>query len=307
MLNDNPIWIFFHIPRTAGTTLITHLAGNFDRKHILKLYIDKGYFKDWNEIKDFLNHLNDNQIRNINFIYGHQVFYGVHKFFNRPPRYIVFLRDPIERIISYYNFLRMNYEMKNRILGLPVISEEGNIMPFKEWYFKNPSLNNQMSRAILLNGLGDKIYIRQSTPENLEIIKGLLNKFYFVGITENFEEDSKFLFPRLGIKNTFENQSISKKYFTLDQDKELIELLREKNALDYEFYEYAKELNKKMKEELTLLENFDWKTYLDNYPDLKNGIDSEEKAKWHWLSHGKKEGRVWTKIRKNELNNPCEN
>ena len=42
-------------------------------------------------------------------------------------------------------------------------------------------------------------------------------------------------------------------------------------------------------------EDFDWKIYLDNYLDLrKNGIDNEQKAKRHWLNHGRSEGRIYT-------------
>ena len=42
---------------------------------------------------------------------------------------------------------------------------------------------------------------------------------------------------------------------------------------------------------------FEWKIYLHNYPDLvKSGIDSEEKAREHWKTHGTKEKRVANKL-----------
>jgi hypothetical protein len=38
--------------------------------------------------------------------------------------------------------------------------------------------------------------------------------------------------------------------------------------------------------------NFDWKTYINNYEDLqKAGINTEKKARRHWITYGKKEGR----------------
>jgi hypothetical protein len=38
---------------------------------------------------------------------------------------------------------------------------------------------------------------------------------------------------------------------------------------------------------------FDWQYYLDKYPDLqRNGIHTEELALGHWLTYGKKEGRI---------------
>jgi hypothetical protein len=45
------------------------------------------------------------------------------------------------------------------------------------------------------------------------------------------------------------------------------------------------------------MDNFDWKTYINNYVDLQNAkIDTKEKAFAHWNKYGKKEGRTFTKI-----------
>lgn len=42
---------------------------------------------------------------------------------------------------------------------------------------------------------------------------------------------------------------------------------------------------------------FDWKTYVNNYMDLQNaGINTEPHAKWHWFNYGIKEGRTYKKI-----------
>lgn len=39
--------------------------------------------------------------------------------------------------------------------------------------------------------------------------------------------------------------------------------------------------------------DFDWKTYINNYSDLRSlGINTKEKAVKHWLSQGKREGRT---------------
>ena len=39
--------------------------------------------------------------------------------------------------------------------------------------------------------------------------------------------------------------------------------------------------------------HFDWKFYLDLYPDLKKaGINTQEKAYQHYINHGKNEGRA---------------
>ena len=46
---------------------------------------------------------------------------------------------------------------------------------------------------------------------------------------------------------------------------------------------------------------FDWKFYLDEYPDLRiNGVHTEKQAIDHWNTHGKVEGRICYNI-------PCNN
>lgn len=41
-------------------------------------------------------------------------------------------------------------------------------------------------------------------------------------------------------------------------------------------------------------ENFDWKTYLQNYSDLgKAGINNKYSAWRHWIKFGKNEGRTY--------------
>jgi hypothetical protein len=45
---------------------------------------------------------------------------------------------------------------------------------------------------------------------------------------------------------------------------------------------------------LTVRPDFDWKTYVNNYSDLRSmGINTKAKAIEHWLKHGKREGRTY--------------
>jgi len=44
--------------------------------------------------------------------------------------------------------------------------------------------------------------------------------------------------------------------------------------------------------------DFDWETYVQNYVDLRNaGIDTEAKAKQHWVEYGKNEGRDYHELK----------
>ena len=43
--------------------------------------------------------------------------------------------------------------------------------------------------------------------------------------------------------------------------------------------------------------NFDWKTYVENYEDLrKANIKTEVQAWLHWIKYGRREGRTFIKL-----------
>ena len=45
-------------------------------------------------------------------------------------------------------------------------------------------------------------------------------------------------------------------------------------------------------------EGFDWQTYLTYYPDLvQSGINSEGRALQHYLQHGRREGRLYRRLK----------
>jgi hypothetical protein len=53
---------------------------------------------------------------------------------------------------------------------------------------------------------------------------------------------------------------------------------------------------KNIKKDCLIINNFDWKTYVNNYKDLQEKkIDTREKAYEHWILHGELEGRTYKK------------
>lgn len=75
----------------------------------------------------------------------------------------------------------------------------------------------------------------------------MLDNFYFIGITENFSEDTSFLYHELGVNKLFKNQKISKKYFIPEDYGSTKRMILSKCGLDQELYEHVMWLNSQFK------------------------------------------------------------
>lgn len=240
------LYIFLHIPKTAGNTFLYHLENKFREEERIRLYE-----QDLPELKFSLSttektkeiiykrffSLTKRQKDKIKIIYGHLSYYGIHKFFNKPYRYITFVRNPVDRTVSTYNYFSTLQKNNEKFSKANLLINE-KIPSFENWlkikYSKKLTIPAFLKRP---NYLGKNL-------------KESLNKFYFIGITENYNEDAVYLYHLLGINKFYTNKNISKKYVKLeDLDKKTKDLLMEKNKEDIELYNYALELNKKFKQE----------------------------------------------------------
>jgi len=254
----NYLYIFFHVPRTAGTAMRFCLENDLKKEELLFVYNRKRSnnllhhdLEEWSyvnllEVDDHLASLQDSQKDKIKIMYGHAVCQRLCKYFNREPRYIAFFRHPVDRTISHYNYSREVYENTNHLCMPPVIGAEGGVMTFEEW-FKNKVLHNFMTRYIVWVFSRKRKFEDDLNKEDLEAAKKILSRFCFIGITENFHKDALFICNMLGIKGVCGRENFSKKHFVLYDNEEIRELIRSRNQLDFALYEYAKDLNKKFR------------------------------------------------------------
>src|SRR5687768_14239089 len=90
----NALLVFVHIPKTAGVTFSTILAG-FYQPGVYSIYSTA-------EIAKF-QQLTEAQRGTYELLQGHFP-YGIHDYIPRPTQYITFLRDPVARVVSLYYF-----------------------------------------------------------------------------------------------------------------------------------------------------------------------------------------------------------
>jgi len=106
-----PIYIFFHIPRTGGTYFENSSGGFLDRTndrylshyHYVQGVSDLEYAK---ANIPLLSKRTTEQQKKIKLITGHSTFCNSHRWLkvNKEPRIITFVRNPIERLLSSFNY-----------------------------------------------------------------------------------------------------------------------------------------------------------------------------------------------------------
>ncbi len=244
------IYFFLHISKTGGTTLIKHVTSSLKSDEYLELsYSSLGLNEnviDYNLILEstqrLLSKLSQKRKDGIKFVYGHLMPYGIHRYFKQKARYITIVRDPIDRIISNYNYLRKLYENKDKKNPGTIFTKylliNHKVPQFKQWYVAkfdkegNGIGNLPMYKVLNYNGFFSK-----------NDIKGMIKKFYFLSYTENLANDIYIMFSFFNIRKFFLNQNLSNSYVSRNN---LLSIHKRLNtSLDYSIYNRIKIANKK--------------------------------------------------------------
>jgi len=243
---ENILWVFLHLPKTGGTTFngLCYKQLIMDETFVLLNHWGKQYRYD-RQRPSFHDRSIEHRNR-VRVLSGHRTYYGIHRLVpDKEPRYLTSLRDPADRIVSRYNFWR----------SLGKINE-----CFENWYqysYKPKNYNPMVEfYANRLMDLGLKL-----TPEQkLNLAKQLLDRCWYIAITERLDNDLKYIFKKMGLTPDWENHRVAgqpgnaleglshpnnyeaiQKYFILD--KTTREMIYFDHPLDVELYRYAKKIN----------------------------------------------------------------
>jgi|GEM_PF-6787595 len=240
-----PLYVVIHLYKTAGKALLRNFQQNLRRGELLSMYapqigLDKAQGSanpGWNEdvVVNYLRlRLNDQ----VKCLFGHMTFYGIHELpqvKQREVRYITFLREPVSRIISLYNYLKYN---STNVWHDEIIANNWSI---EEWLCQSRGLwiHNGQLRHLLLWQCKEVAYQRQLTQEHLRLGKEIIDNMWFLGTKETFDTDMYLLCRLLNFKYCSPDERINVSNGDKQVDNAIIEQIKQDNDLDCALYAYA--------------------------------------------------------------------
>lgn len=260
------LYVFMHVPKCGGSTFAEHLRLNFKAEETVCLYpLQRTHYplpgyeflRGQNAIRNYLELLPGAAKEAVKVICGHGVYYGVHEHFSRPARYITFLRNPVSRMLSDYNmglylfdlFKKGTINLAQRTTLNRRFLRPGSetMKSLEEWFDSTSTRTNHTVFFLSKRRSFDPPAIEEVTVSHLEEAKKLLERFYFVGLTENYEADASFLYGELAMRHFCKNRNVASRYFLPRHDTKIIEYIASKTRLDMALYDYAKTLNQAFK------------------------------------------------------------
>jgi hypothetical protein len=235
---SQPIIIFMHIPKTAGSTLKLIFYRQFQPGEIFEFYFMKD--KSVSERIQVFKYLQKAQKRQLKLVSGH-IGFGLHQFIDHPCTYTTFFRHPIERIISYYCHLKATQKkiVENQSLEDFVEKCSGYAQNSMTKFLSGKTLDNQLnpSSAMVDNLNSNEMF--ELAKKNLE------NYFEIFGISERFNESLVLLQKAFGwnIALNYQKRNVAKtRIKRQDLSVNTVKIIEHFNEMDLQLYEYAKEL-----------------------------------------------------------------
>jgi O-methyltransferase len=242
--------IFMHIQKTAGTTIVDLARSTYGNQNIISHgdYLNGiKHFPLVDELEIDELEINEQVLQDfhkIPFLSGH-FGYGFAKQY-LPYRYsFTFLRDPVERVLSFYYFCKKRDPKQYKIYKL---CQQSTLDEFLKMGLVNPEVkyfiwNNQVWQlACGFGNLENKLLSSFEEAELLDLAINHLHVFSYVGFAETFEDDRNTIFKDLGVvppeEKIISNANPDRPAF-IDLPQSTKHLLLELTELDRGLYEKA--------------------------------------------------------------------
>lgn len=229
---SNRCLIFLHIPKTAGSTFHMILSSRFHKSETKNVF---GSRYSEPEIYDFIE---QGKIRkhSLALLKGHMPF-GLHEYIDNKAEYITFLRNPIDRVVSQYYYVK-----KNQYNPLHAqVEKQG--MSISDFVSSGIAIGMNNGQCRFLAGDLDHFAFNACTDELLmRALDHVKRHFIWLGVTDRFDESVLLLSRILGWRRPpfYIRENVSKVRKNLaDIDPSEIEVIKEYNKYDLALYDYA--------------------------------------------------------------------
>lgn len=181
-------------------------------------------------------HLSQDHKDKLKVIYGH-MDYRLHELLPPNSRYVTLMRNPVERVISHYHYVRRTANDPLRELAMR--------SSLDDWVARcnlNEMDNGQTRR---LSGSTDPVSFGECSAEMLERARhNVQQNFSLVGITERFDETYGLMSKLFGwpIRHYQPRNVAQQRPSIKGISVRTIRLIEKFNALDMELYEHATRL-----------------------------------------------------------------
>jgi hypothetical protein len=223
-----PLIAFVHIPKTAGASVKTMFARAFS----IGAVIDAGNYLLNPERA--VTTVSGDRIARGRVAVGH-IPYGLFRAHLRSDtRYVTLLRDPVDRVLSYYHshIRRTRRTEEARVVTTDSLQEAIEL--------RLPEIGNLATRFLC----GDSAPMDELPADALDRAKANLGQFDFVGVTERFDESIVAMQRVLGLPPVaYEREHVSEGRPSAEEVPEAQrQLIIEMNALDLDLYDFARAL-----------------------------------------------------------------
>lgn len=225
----NRLPVFIHIPKTAGSAFRSVIEHNVPVDSRIEIY------RVGNTTLAQALEVQRHKVDRAKIITGH-FERRVHELIDRPVSYFTILRDPVERVLSLYKFIKVDF-VKHPLHAKFASGE----ITFEQWITRRPPMaSNVMTKMV--SGLATEY--EPSTPAMLPVAINALHRMAAFGIQERFNESVDIICEALGWRPVYEDRNRSslnnRAFIEAEQiTPETLMAIRAANELDAALYAEA--------------------------------------------------------------------